>query len=169
MRNRYRLIMGLIPVILALYVVMLPMNRVIEEEHVEIFPFFSWKLFDNVPNPQATEYGVILHSIDGNEVDGTQYLIPNNNIRDWKALILAVEACEKSTSCDSTVEEVVYPIVRRLADAEIVEFSVIEATVDLYEVRDKIRDLANRQTSKTDFFHPRAAIGRWNTHSGRTG
>ena len=169
MRTRYRLIMVLIPAILALYIVMLPLNRVIEKEHVEIFPFFSWRLFDSVPNAQTWEYGLILHSIDGNRVDEPHYLIPNDEIRDWKALQVVATACIKNVSCDLEVTEIIYPIVWRIVDAEIVEFSIIEARVDLHDVRDHIRDIVTEEISITDFFRPRIEIGRWNTYTGRVG
>ena len=167
MRNRYRLIMGLIPAILALYIVMLPLNRVVEEEHVEVFPFFSWSLFSSVPNAQTSEYGLILHSIDGNRVDEPHYLIPNDEVRDWKALHLVAEVCRKNSSCDLEVKEIIYPIVWRLVDAEVVEFSIIQARVDLLEIQNHIRDIVAQQADITDFFEPRTEMGRWNTYTGR--
>lgn len=169
MKNRYRLIMALIPTILAFYIVMLPMNRVIEKDHVEIFPFFNWRLFSSVPSAQIWEYALILHSIDGHEVDEPAYLIPNDEIRDWKALRIVAKACRKNVSCASEVTEIIYPIVRRIVDAEIVEFSIIEARVDLHDIRDHIRDIVTQQTRITDFFQPSTEIGRWNTHTGRMG
>ena len=159
--------MGLIPAILTLYIIMIPMNRVVEKEHAELFPFFRWTLFPSVPNASTSEYGLILHSINGYEVDGTQYLIPNDEIRDWKTLKLTAESCKKDVSCDSKVIDVIYPIVWRLADAEVAEFSIIEARIDLRDIQENIRDIVAKQANITDFFQPRTEIGRWNTSSGR--
>ena len=167
-RNRYQLIKLLIPVSLALYIVMIPMNFVIEEEHTEVFPFFSWRLFDNVPGWETSEYGLIVHSIDGDEVDGTHYLIPSNNVRDWKVLILAVKACVKDIDCDETITEVLYPIVMQsLGDAKTVEFSIIKARIDLHDIQNNLQDIAAQKVRKTDFFQPHTLIGRWNTQIGR--
>lgn len=167
MRNRYRLIMGLIPVILAFYLAMLPMNRTIEEEHVEIFPFFSWSLFSSVPSVNSSQYSLVLHAIDNNEVDGIRYLIPNDDVRDWKALNLVAEICRRNDPCDSEVVEIIYPIVWRLTGAETAEFSILEARVDLHDIQENIRDIVDQQANITDFFQSRTDIGRWNTRSGR--
>ena len=167
MRDRHQLITLLIPAILALYIVMLPLNRVIEQEHVEIFPFFHWSLFSVIPDWQTTEYGLMVHSIDGAEVDGNRYLIPNDEVRDWKALLYTAKECKRDGFCDERVEAILFPLVLQRTGAEVVEFSIIEASVDLRDIQEGIRDLAADRTSTTDFFQPRTEIGRWNTQVGR--
>lgn len=169
MRSRHRLIMLLIPAILALYIVMLPLNRVIEQEHPEIFPFFDWQLFAYVPDAEISKYGLILESIDGDQVDGVQYLIPNDKIRDWKALALVAETCQKAVSCDAEVMEIVYPIVLQLTATEVIEFRIVKARVDLDDIQANIRDIAAGRASRTDFFQIETEIGRWNTRTGRVG
>ena len=167
LRNRYRLIKLLIPVSIALYIFMLPLSSVIETEHGEVFPFFRWRLFSSVPDWQASQYGMTLHSIDGVEVSGTRYLIPSDTIRDWKALRFAAAACRQDNDCDETVAEVLYPIISRSFGTTTVEFSVIRATIDLHDIRDHIEDIAEHRATRTDFFQPYQLIGRWNTQIGR--
>ena len=166
-RNRYHLIKLLIPVSVAVYVVMLPLNFVIEKEHTEVFPFYSWRLFPSIPAWQTSEYALIVHSIDGDEVNSTRYLIPSENIRDSKALKLAVTACTKETQCDETVTEVLYPLILQSLGAQRVEFSIIKARIDLHDIQDNIDDIAAQKVRTTDFFQPHTIIGRWNTHVGR--
>lgn len=167
MRSRYRFVKLLIPVSVALYIVMLPLNSVIAEDHGEVFPFFSWRLFARIPDWHTTEYGLIVHSIDGEEISGIYYLIPSENIRDWKALRLAVTACTKDDDCEETVAEVLYPIIFQSLAATNVEFSIVKAHVDLHDIQDNIDDLAAQAVSKTDFFQLDTTIGRWNTQLGR--
>ena len=166
-RNRYQLIKLLIPVTVVLYIVMLLLHSVIEEEHTEVFPFFSWGLFSIIPDWQTSEYALIVHSIDGDEVDGPLYLIPSNDIRDFKALNLATTACTKDSHCDETVVEVLYPIIEQSLGTKSVEFSIVVASIDLHDIQDNIDDIAVQAASKTDFFQSHTSIGRWNTQVGR--
>ena len=157
----------MIPAFLVLYIVMLPLNALIEDDHGEIFPFFSWRLFTRVPDWYTTEYGLLVHSVEGLEVDEPFYLIPSDDIRDWKALSQAVKACTTSGNCDQTVTETLYPIVFHSLETRNVEFSIIEARIDLRDIQDRIDDIATTAINKTEFFQPGNTIGRWHTQTGR--
>ena len=146
---------------------MLPLNSVLEEDHGEIFPFFSWRLFSRIPDWQTTEYGLLLHSIDGASLDSEYYLIPGDNIRDWKALRSVAAVCRRSDNCDEDVATVLYPILFDSLGSMNIEFSIVRARVDLHEIQDNIDDIASRAVSKTSFFRPDTIIGRWNTQVGR--
>lgn len=164
-RRRRRLVRLLAPAIVVLYVIMIPLNSAFETDHAEIFPFFRWRLFAYVPDWQTHEYALIVDAVDGQVVDGTHYLIPNDSVRDWKALRVAAAACNTGVDCDDTVAEVIYPIIRRDSGDSSVEFRIVRARVDLRDVQDHISDLTEGETTVTDLFQPIKVLGRWNTSS----
>ena len=166
-RRRFRLTRFLIPLFLVLYIVMIPLNSVVEQEHSEVFPFFKWQLFSNIPDWQTHEYGLVLEAIDGQPVEEGNYLIPNTEIRDWKALRFAASDCVKNVHCDITVADVIYPIVVRSTGHLEVEFSIIRAEIDLRVMQPAVDDIASGRTPITDFFQSESPIGRWNTKIGR--
>ncbi len=166
-RRRLRLTKYLIPLFLVLYVVMIPLNSVVEQEHSEVFPFFKWRLFSNIPDWQTNEYALVLEAVDGQPVEEGHYLIPNTEVRDWKALRLAALDCVRNVDCDDTVADVIFPLVIRSTGHSEVEFSIIRAEIDLREVQPQVDDIANGKTAITDFFQSESAIGRWNTEVGR--
>lgn len=169
-RRRFRLTRFLIPLFLVLYVVMIPLNSVVEQEHSEVFPFFKWQLFSNIPGWQTHQYALVLEAIDGQPVEAGNYLIPNTEIREWKALRFAVSDCLTEVDivdCDDTIAEVIYPIVVRSTGHHEVEFSIIEAEIDLREVQPAVDDIADGRTPISDFFRSESVVGRWNTEFGR--
>ena len=167
MRRRHRFITTLIPALAALYIVMLPLSSLIEEDHGEVLPFFSWRLFTRVPDWYTIEYGLLLHSVDGAAMSKPSYLIPSDDIRHWKALQLAIKACDSGSRCDKTVAEILHPIIFDLLGSTNVEFSIVKASVDLHDVRDRIDSHPIQGLSKTEFFQVDRTIGRWNTQVGR--
>lgn len=166
--SRYRLLKFLIPFFLGFYVCMIWLKPVIGVAHDEIFPFFAWTLFDYIPEWNVTENVLVVHSIDGEPVSGTRYLIPSHEIRHQKALGTTVNDCLHLADCDKAVKQRLYPIVNRLANGNDVEFSIIEAHIDLHEVQRSIYDLAKGEAKRTDFFQLRQenTIGRWTTGGG---
>ena len=166
-RRRFRLTKYLIPFFLVLYIVMIPLNSVVEQDHSEVFPFFKWKLFSNIPDWRTQEYALVLEAVDGQPVEEGHYLIPNVNVRDWKALRLAAIDCVKNVDCDDTVADVIYPLVIRSVGHDEVEFSIIRAEIDLREVQPQVDDIADDKAAITDFFQSESVIGRWNTEVGR--
>lgn len=165
----YRLVRLFIPVTVVLYLTFIPLNSVIERDHVEVFPFFSWKLFARTPDWDISKYTLIVNTIDGEKVKRTFYLIPSDNIRDQKALNLAARACSDGRDCDDIVAEVLYPIVFDALRTKNVQFSIVHAHLDLDEIQDNIVAIAARAASKTDFFKPHTVVGSWNTQVGRVG
>ena len=166
-RRRFRLVKYLIPLFLVLYIVMIPLNAVVEQEHTEVFPFFKWKLFSHIPDWKTREYALVLEAVDGQPVEAGHYLIPNTNVRDSKALRLAALDCIKNVDCDDTVADVIYPLVIGSVGHDEVEFSIIRAEIDLREIQPGVYDIANGSAAITDFFQPVSTIGRWNTELGR--
>lgn len=168
--SRYRLLKFLIPFFLGFYVVMIWLKPVIGVTHDEVFPFFAWTLFDVIPEWYVTENALVVHSIDGEPVSGTRYLIPTGNIRDQKALGTTVNDCVRLAACNDAVKQRLYPIVNRLAEGNDVEFSIIEARIDLREVQRGIYGLAEGEAKRTDFFQLQIenTIGRWTTGGGRS-
>ncbi len=169
LKNRFRLAKLLIPAFFVLYIVMIPLNGVLEDDHTEVFPFFKWKLFAHVPDWETTEFGLAIDAIDGEPVDGDVYLIPSTDIRDWKVLSTTAWACRRGDPCDETVRDVLVPIVLAALGDRSIDFSIIEAVVDLRDVRDGVDDLADGTALRTDFYRPVDVIGRWNTQTGRIG
>ncbi len=167
LKSRYRLTKLLVPAFFVLYLVMIPLNSVVEEEHSEVFPFFRWRLFATIPDWQTTEYALVIDAIDGEPADEPRYLIPSTDIRDWKALRTSAVACSKDIACDDTVTDVLFPIVQQALGDRSIDFSIIEADVDLHDVRDGIDDLADGVATRTEFYRPRTVIGQWNTETGR--
>lgn len=146
---------------------MLPLSGVLEEQHGEIFPFFSWRLFSSAPAWNTSEYALLLHSIDGRTVDTPLYLIPSHDIRDWKVLRQAAKACTTGRHCDDTVADMLYPIVLRSTGSRSAEFSIIRARIDLRDIQANIYGISTQEVKRTAFFVPRAIIGRWDTGTGR--
>ncbi len=146
---------------------MIPLNAVLESEHSEVFPFFKWKLFTNIPDWETFEYALIVDAIDGEPPAETFYLIPSADVRDWKTLRRVATACTKERDCDEAVTEVLFPIIRRALGEQSVDFSIIKAEIDLHDVQDNITDFAEGRLTRTDFFRPSEVIGHWNTHTGR--
>lgn len=121
------------------------------------------------PDWQTTEFGLVIDAVDGEPTEGDYYLIPSPDIRDWKVLSTTAWACRRGDPCDDTVADVLVPIVRQAFGGRSVDFSIIEAEVDLADVRDGIDDLADGNATRTDFFRPVKVIGQWNTETGRIG
>ena len=169
LKNRFRLAKLLVPAFFVLYLVMIPLNGVLESEHTEVFPFFKWKLFANIPDWQTTEFGLAIDAIDGEPTDGDFYLIPSTDIRDWKVMSSIAWACRRGDPCDETVADVLVPIVRQALGDHSIDFSIVEAEVDLRDVRDRVDDLADGIALRTDFYRPVSVIGQWNTETGRIG
>lgn len=166
-RRRVRPTRFLVPIFLLLYVVMMSLNSVVEQEHSEVFPFFKWQLFSYVPDWQTYEYALKLDAIDGQPTEEAHYLIPDSSVRNWKVLRLAALECEDGIDCDDTVAEVVYPVVIRSVGHPEVEFSIIRAAIDLRELQPAVDDIANGRVAISDFFQSESVIGRWNTEFGR--
>ena len=163
-RRRWKL---LVPGFIVLYIAMIPLNSVLESDHVEIFPFFKWKLFADIPSWESYEYGLVIDAIDGEPTAETFYLVPSDDVRDWKALRRVAIACAKDRGCDEAVTGVLYPIVRRAFGERSIDFSIIKADVDLRELQDNIDDFADGRLTRTDFFRLSEVIVRWNTRTGR--
>ena len=166
-KKRRRLAKLLVPTFLVLYVLMIPLNSVLETEHSEVYPFFRWKLFANIPDWQTYEYALVIDAVDGQPIDNLYYLIPNSDIRDWKALRLAVSACTENIDCDDTVAEVLYPIIRRDIGEKSVYFSIFRVEIDLRDVQAHLAELADGRMARTDFYQLSEVVGRWNTETGR--
>ena len=169
LKNRFRLAKLLIPVFFVLYLVMIPLNGVLEDDHTEVFPFFDWKLFAYIPDWQTTEFGLVADAIDGEPTDGDLYLVPSTNTRDWKVLKTIAEACRRGDPCDDMVSDELVPAVRQALGDRSIDFSIIEAEIDLRDVRDSVDDLADGTVLRTDFYRPMSVIGQWNTQTGRIG
>ena len=169
LKNRFRLAKLLVPAFFVLYLAMIPLNAVLETEHTEVFPFFKWKLFANIPDWQTTEFGLVIDAIDGEPAEDDFYLIPSHDIRDWKVLSTTAWACRRGDPCDDMVADVLVPIVQQALGDHSIDFSIVEAEVDLADVRDGIDDLADGDAIRTDFFRPVRIIGQWNTETGRIG
>ena len=165
--RRYRLTKLLVPAFLVLYIAMIPLHSVLETEHGEIFPFFRWKLFSHIPDWQSYDYGLVVDAIDGQPTSGVHFLIPNPDIRDWKALRLAVSACAAEIDCDETVAEVLYPIVHQNLGDRSVDFSIVRTTADLHDVQANIDGLVDGTTTRADLTRPTRVLSRWNTETGR--
>lgn len=165
--KRRRLWKLLVPGFIVLYIAMIPLNSVLESEHVEVFPFFKWKLFTHIPDWESFEYGLVIDAIDGEPPAETAYLIPSDDVRDWKALRRVAIACAKDRGCEEDVTGVLYPIIERALGERSIDFSIIKADVDLHELQDNIDEFADGRLTRTDFFRPIEVIARWNTRTGR--
>lgn len=167
-RRRGRLLYLLVPGIVGLYLAMIPLNLIVETDHVEVFPFFRWTLFTEIPDWAWSEYALVIDAIDGEPPAETSYLIPGEDIRDLKVLEDVAITCAEGRGCEEAVNDVLYPIVQRAFDEQSIDFSIVEADVDLDDVRTNITDLAEGRLTRTDFFRLREVIVRWNTRTGRS-
>lgn len=166
-RRRRRAWKLLVPGFIVLYIAMIPLNSVLETDHVEVFPFFKWKLFTNIPEWETFEYALVIDAIDGEPPEETFYLIPSADVRDWKALRRVANACRKDRGCDEAVTEVLYPIIRRALGESDVDFSIIRADVNLHDLQDNITDFADGRLTRADLLRPSELIVQWNTRTGR--
>ena len=167
--GRYNWLKLLLPCVLVLYPVMVLAGLIIGIGAVqgEIFPFFSWRLFSDTPQWAIVKPGLMVHSIDGEPIAGTRYLIPNQDIRDQKALRNAINHCFHPDNCDQAVAQLIFPVVRRLTQGHDVEFSIVNARIDLRDVQQGIGSIAKGKSKRTDFYTPETLIGRWTTTRGR--
>ena len=69
--------------------------------------------------------------------------------------------------CDAAVERLLYPVVKRVANSDDLEFSIVLVRASLHEVRAAIDDFAAGKMRRMDFYRPRGTIGRWHTKLGR--
>lgn len=168
-RKRYRLLKFLIPGYIALYAAMIPLNDMLETEHAEIFPFFSFELFSRVPDWTTSEYGLIIEAVNGQPAQDNHYLIPSGDVQDWKALRQAGQACAKDLDCDETVSEVLYPIIEGSLGNRNIDFRIVIGEIDLRDIRDGLDEIEAGTAQRTDFFSQVELVGRWNTTSGRLG
>ena len=160
--NRPRLTRRFAVVFVVFYLFMVWLRPATGTGQDELFPFFAWALFAQTPAWQRLENTVVLRAIDGEPMEDVRYLIPNDDIRDAKALRRTVDACESDrTACAAAVEAWLFPVVRRLTTGGSVEFSIVKARVDLRVARREIRRLAGGAARETDFFQPQDEIGRW--------
>lgn len=166
-RRRRRLWKLLVPGFIVLYIAMIPLNSVLETDHVEVFPFFKWKLFTNIPDWETFEYALVIDAIDGEPPAETFYLIPSADVRDWKALRRVAIACNKDRGCDEAVTGVLYPIIRRALGERSVDFSIIRADVNLHDLQDNITDFADGRLTRAELLRPDKLIVQWNTDTGR--
>ena len=166
-KSRYRMIIFLMPLFLVFYIAMTPLNPFIDKNQ-EIHPFYSWALFAEPRSWHVTENALVVYSIDGVPPEaGAQYLIPNTDIRDLKALGTVVRACVRNPDCDSVVEEILNPIVERLVGGDNAEFIIVKAGIDLRDVQKNIRELADGTAMIFEFYQPNKVIGCWSTSEGR--
>ncbi len=177
--RRYRLLKALIPAVVALHALAAWAEPLVGPR--EIFPLFSWRLFARVPDWSGSEYAAVAHAIGGEALDEPRYLVPagidgeplsprlnNANVADdKKALISAAALCGDARRCDEAAERILYPVVKRAADSDEVEFSLIVADVDLRAARRDARALADGTAKRADYYSERRAFGRWNTRTGR--
>lgn len=172
--SRYRLGKYGIPLFLAGYLLVAGMHLVFGDRSTEIFPFFAWTLFPRTPEWRKTLSAVIVHSVDGEPVDGesaggARYVIPRRNIGHLKVLHRAVRECRmRPDGCDAAVARLLHPIVTAVTRGDRVDFSVVIARIDLREVRKDVANLAAGRSEKTDHFRPVSIVGRWTTPGGRT-
>ena len=131
----------------------------------EVFPFFGWTLFSRTPDYRNEERGVIAHAINGKAVADVRYLIPNIDVgRSQKVLYRTTRIClRQPPACDEAVQQLLYPVVKELANSDDLEFSIVLLRASLHEVGAGIDDLAAGKTRRMDFFRPRGTIGRWRT------
>lgn len=74
--RRSRWIVRLAVVFLLSYTLLVAQNR-----STERFPFFSWSLFSEVPEPEATDYAIRLLAVEGEPLLQPRY----HNVRDRRA------------------------------------------------------------------------------------
>lgn len=130
----------------------------------EIFPFFPWTLYSVPPGWKKTEFAIVEHSIDGEAIDGADYMIPRGikYNKYLKRLRRAAEECvQRPEQCENIVRQLLYPIVRGSVGGGEVEFSVVRVKINLREIREDIQKIAEGKASKTDYYRPVETIGRW--------
>ncbi len=168
--SAYRLRKNAIPLFACAYLLQVwAPPPVAEIRSGEIFPFFAWTLFSRTPDWRSEERGVIAHAIDGKAVAGVRYLIPNIDVGlSQKVLYRTVNIClNRPPGCDAAVERLLYPVVKKVANSDDLEFSIVLVRASLHEVRAAIDDFAAGKMRRMDFYRPRGTIGRWHTKLGR--
>ncbi len=173
--SRYRLVKFLIIAVPIFYLFMVEMKSVLNSSKDEIFPFFSWRLFPDIPPWHKTGHAVILHAADDDGLlplsptpsSATRYLIPSRSNEDRKVLRQAVGRCwsAEPDDCTEAVVEWLYPTVMALAGRRDVEFSIVGIRIDLRDVQLGLHEILQGK-AKSDYYRADRIIGRWNTHEG---
>lgn len=162
---RHKFLRLFIPFCLIFYLLMVALTPIITmEEHGEIFPFFSWRLFDEIPQRFKYTDAVIVHSIYGAPVDGARYIIPSDVIDHTKSLRRAMNVChnEPRLQCDAAVRQFVAPAVNEIVQGE-VEFSIVRASVDLLDLQAGIGAMESGEADLFHFYRLHRVLGRWST------
>ena len=162
---RHKFLRLFIPFCLLFYLLMVALTPTITmEEHGEIFPFFSWRLFDEIPQRFKYTDAVIVHSIDGAPVDAARYVIPSPIIDHTKSLRRAMSVCHNAPrlQCDAAVRQFVAPAVNEIVQGE-AEFSIVRASVDLRDLQAGIGAMASRDADLFHFYRLHRVLGRWSS------
>ena len=173
--SRYRLVKFLIIAVPIFYLFMVEMKSVLNISKDEIFPFFNWRLFPNIPPWHKTGHAVILHAPDDdgllppspNIKGAMRYLIPSRSIGDMIVLRQTVGRCRSAEpdDCTEAVVELLYPTVMALVGRRDVEFSIVRNRVDLRDVQLGLHEILQGK-AKSDYYRVDRIIGRWNTREG---
>ena len=161
---RHKFLRLFIPFCLVFYLLMVWLTPIVSTEQDEIYPFFSWRLFDEIPQRFKYADAVIVHSIDGERVDGVRYVIPSHIIDHTKSLRRAMSVCHFSPrlQCDAAVRQFVAPAVNEIVQSE-AEFSIVRASVDLLDLQAGIGAMAAGDADLYDFYRLHRVLGRWST------
>ena len=178
--SRYRLVKFLIVAVPIFYLFMVGMKPALNIDKDEIFPFFNWRLFADIPPWNKTGYAVVLHAADD---DGSlspspppppplnpgrdAHLIPSRSIGDMKVLHQTVDRCRSAEpdDCTEAVVELLYPTVTALVGRRDVEFSIVRNRLDLRDVQLGLHEILQGK-AKSDYYRADRIIGRWNTREG---
>lgn len=161
---RHKFLRLFIPFCLLFYLLIVALTPNAATGQDEIFPFFSWRLFDEIPQRFKYADAVIVHSIDGEPVDGARYIIPSSVIDHTKSLRRAMSVCHNSPrlQCDDAVRQFVAPAVNEIVQGQ-AEFSIVRASVDLRDLQAGIGAMASREADLFHFYRLHRVLGRWSS------
>ncbi len=162
---RHKFLRLFTPLCLLFYLLMVWLTPIAStERNSEIFPFFSWRLFDEIPERFKYTDAVIVHSIYGAPVDGARYIIPSHIIDHTKSLRRAMNVCRESPrlQCDAAVRRFVAPAVNEIVQGD-AKFSIVRASVDLRDLQAGIGAMESGDADLFAFYRLHRVMGRWSS------
>jgi hypothetical protein len=129
------------PFFIFFYLSVLFVQLVVIKSTSEIFPFFSWSLFSQVPQGNSLYYLIEVNSVDGLKQEA-MIIAPHNHTRGSnvnKAIRKALSFCqEDSLECPTISRTIITPYLEETLQYNVLQVSLIKCKVNLKRAQKNI-------------------------------
>jgi hypothetical protein len=131
----------LAPFFIFFYLSVLFVQLVVIKSTSEIFPFFSWSLFSQVPKENSLYYFIEVNYVDGKQTEAI-IIAPHNHARGSnvnKAIRKALSFCsEESLQCSPNSSVIITPYINEILQYKELEVSLVKCKINLKRARQNI-------------------------------